>query len=215
MSTRKFKSDPDYSTKNSDRFGERSLYIVKCDEDFDYTEAYLSPEFLREYSIGRGFEVEPLRSPGGTQALLLEQRGSYYLLLAYQREAVFMMRVDDLDDTDRILGIVSRSYLALRKLSGYPPGYQLLLDFDKVDIPGTGLVTLQFSSVDIWGNETTDQWSFHSIGDQGYIIGAKEGKFVDMMHLTGWLRFLVKKYTSGLATCGGNPLSGSPPAVEI
>lgn len=55
---RKFNPDPDYSTKNSDRFGERSLYIVKYDEDFAYTEAYLSPEFLREYSIGRGDETE-------------------------------------------------------------------------------------------------------------------------------------------------------------
>lgn len=197
---RKFNPDPDYSTKNSDRFGERSLYIVKCDEDFDYTEAYLSPEFLREYSIGRGFEVEPLRSPGGTQGYLLEQWGSYYLLLAYQREAVFMMRVDDLDDTDRILGIASRSYLALRTLNDHPQGYQLLLDFDIVDI---------------WGNETTDQWAFHSVGEQDYIIGTKEGKFVDMLFLRDWLQFLVKKYTSGLATCGGNPLSGSPPAVEI
>ena len=68
---RKFNPDPDYSTKSSDRFGERSLYIVRSDEDFHYTEAYLSPEFLREYSIGRGFEVEPLRSPSGTKAFLL------------------------------------------------------------------------------------------------------------------------------------------------
>lgn len=60
---RKFNPDPDYSTKNSDRFGERSLYIVKH-EDLTHTEAYLSPEFLREYSIGSMFEVEPLESPG-------------------------------------------------------------------------------------------------------------------------------------------------------
>ena len=176
MSIRKFKSDPNYSTKNSNRFGERSLYIVKYDEDFSYTEAYLSPEFLREYSIGNTFEVEPLRSPRGIQAFLLEQWCGYYLLLAYQREAVFMIRVDDLDDTDRILAIASQ-------------GYQLLPDFDKVDI---------------WGNETTDQWAFHLVGEQGYIICTKEGKFVDMLFLQDWLRFLVKKYTSGLATCGGN-----------
>lgn len=185
---RKFNPDPDYSTKNSDRFGERSLYIVKH-EDLTHTEAYLSPEFLREYSIGSTFEVEPLRSPRGTQAFLLEQWGSYYLLLAYQKEAVFMMRVDDLDDTYRILSITSRSYLALRTLNHHPPGYQLLLDFDKVDI---------------WGNETTDQWAFHLVGEQDYIIGTKEGKFIDMLFLRDWLRFLVKKYTSGLATCGGN-----------
>lgn len=140
---RKFRADPDYSTKRSDRFGETCLYIVKH-EDLAHTEAYLSPEFLREYSLTQGFEIEPLRSPGGTQAFLLEQWGSYYLLLAYQREAVFMIRVDDLDDTDRILGIVSRSYLSLKTLDHHPPGYQLLLDFDIVDI---------------WGNETTDQWS--------------------------------------------------------
>lgn len=189
MSIRKFKPNFDYSTKNSDRFGERSLYIVKYDEDFSYTEAYLSPEFLREYSIGSSFEVEPLKSPRGTQAFLLEQWGSYYFLLAYEQEVVFMMRVEDLDDTDRILSIASRSYLALRKLNSHPQGHQLLLDFDKVDI---------------WGNETTDQWTFHSIGDQGHIIGTKEGKFVDMLFLRDWLQFLVKKYTSGLATCGGN-----------
>ena len=188
MSTRKFQPDEDYSTKRSDRFGETCLYIVKH-EDLTHTEAYLSPEFLREYSIGRGLEVEPLPSPCGTQAFLLEQWGSYYLLLAYQREAVFMMRVDDLDDTDRILGIVSRSYLSLKTLDHHPPSYQLLLDFDIVDI---------------WGNETTDQWAFHSVGEQHYIIGTKEGKFVDMLFLRDWLRFLVKKYTSGLATCGGN-----------
>lgn len=197
---RKFNPDPDYSTKNSDRFGEISLYIVKCDEDFDYTEAYLSPEFLREYSIGMGFEVEPLRSRGGTQAFLINHWGRYYLLLAYQKEAVFMIRVDDLDDTDWILSIASRSYLALRTLNDHPQGYQLLLDFDIVDI---------------WGNETTDQWAFYSVGEQDYIIGTKEGKFVDMLFLRDWLQFLVKKYTSGLATCGGNPLSGSPPVVEI
>ena len=189
MSTRKFNPDPDYSTKRSDRFGETCLYIVKDDEDFSYTEAYLSPEFLREYSLTQGFEIEPLESPGGIQAFLLEQWGSYYLLLAYQREAVFMMRVDDLDDTDRILSITSRSYLALKTLHHHPPGYQLLLDFDIVDI---------------WGNETTDQWAFHLVGEQDYIIGTKEGKFVDMLFLRDWLRFLVKKYTSGLATCGGN-----------
>ena len=189
MSIRKFKSDPNYSTKNSNRFGERSLYIVKYDEDFSYTEAYLSPEFLREYSIGNTFEVEPLRSPRGIQAFLLEQWCEYYLLLAYQREAVFMIRVDDLDDTDRILAIASQGYLALRTLNDHPQGYQLLLDFDKVDI---------------WGNETTDQWAFHLVGERGYIICTKEGKFVDMLFLQDWLRFLVKKYTSGLATCGGN-----------
>lgn len=158
---RKFQPDEDYSTKNSNRFDERCLYIVKCDEDFFYTEAYLSPEFIREYSIGSSFKVEPLRSPGGTQAFLLEQWGYYYLLLAYEREAVFMMMVD------------------------------------------------------IWGNETVDQWAFHLVGEQDYIIGTKEGKFVDMLFLRDWLQFLVKKYTSELATCGGNPLSGSPPAVEI
>lgn len=189
MSTRKFNPDPNYSTNNFNQFGERGLYIVRCDENFQRTEASLSPKFLREYSIGSTFEVEPLKSPCGTQAFLLEQWGSYYFLLAYEQEAVFMMRVDDLDDTDRILSIASRSYLALRKLNDHPQGHQLLLDFDKVDI---------------WGNETTDQWAFHSIGEQGYIIGTKEGKFVDMMHLRDWLRFLVKKYTSGLATCGGN-----------
>lgn len=188
MSTRKFQPDEDYSTKRSDRFGETCLYIVKH-EDLAHTEAYLSPEFLREYSLTQGFEVEPLWSPCGTQAFLLEQWGSYYLLLAYQREAVFMMRVDDLDDTDPILSIVSRSYLSLKKLNSHPQGYQLLLDFDIVDI---------------WGNETTDQWAFHSVGEQDYIIGTKEGKFVDMLFLRDWLRFLVKKYTSGLATCGGN-----------
>ena len=72
---RKFKSDPDYSTKNSDRFGEECLYIVKYDEDFAYTEAYLSPEFLREYSLTQGFEIEPLESPGGTQAFLTKPLG--------------------------------------------------------------------------------------------------------------------------------------------
>lgn len=180
MSTRKFNPDPDYSTRNSNRFGERCLHIVKYDEDFQYTEAYMPPEFLREYSIGSSFEVEPLKSPRGTQAFLLEQWGSYYFLLAYEQEAVFMMRVDDLDDTDRILGIASRSYLALRKLSDHPQGHQLLLDFDNVDI---------------WGNETTDQWAFHLIGEQGHIIGIKEGKFVDMLFLRDWLRFLVKKYS--------------------
>lgn len=189
--SRKFNPDPDYgctsrsadSTNNFNQFGERGLYIVKYDEDFQYTEASLSPKFLREYSIGSSLEVEPLKSPRGTQAFLLEQWGSYYLLLAYEHEAVFMMRVDDLDDTDRILNIASRSYLALRKLNSHPQDHQLLLDFDKVDI---------------WGNETTDQWAFHSIGessqansprvDQGYIIGicdaagspTKEGKFVDI-----------------------------------
>ena len=171
---RKFKSDPDYSTKNSDRFGERSLYIVKYDEDFAYTEAYLSPEFLREYSLTQGFEIEPLESPGGTQAFLINHWDRYYLLLAYQKEAVFMIRVDDLDDTDRILSITSRSYLALRTLDHHPPGYQLLLDFDIVDI---------------WGNETTDQWAFHLVGEQDYIIGTKEGKFIDMLFLRDWLRF--------------------------
>lgn len=196
---RKFQPDEDYSTKNSNRFDERCLYIVKCDEDFFYTEAYLSPEFIREYSIGSSFKVEPLRSPGGTQAFLLEQWGYYYLLLAYEREAVFMMMVEDLDDTDRILNIASRSYLAFKNLHHHPPGYQLLLDFDKVDI---------------WGNETVDQWAFHLL-EGGHIIGTMEGKFVDMLFLRDWLRFLVKKYTSELATCGGNPLSGSPPAVEI
>lgn len=175
---RKFNPDPDYSTKNSDRFGERSLYIVKH-EDLTHTEAYLSPEFLREYSISSTFEVEPLESPGGTQAFLINHWDRYYLLLAYQREAVFMMRVDDLDDTDRILSITSRSYLALRTLNHHPPGYQLLLDFDIVDI---------------WGNETTDQWAFHLVGEQDYIIGTKEGKFVDMLFLRDWLYFLVKKY---------------------
>ena len=220
MSTRKFKSNPNYgctsrpadSTKSSDRFGtqrpepyqrpvgERSLYIVRWDEDFrrvgeprngdfQYTEAYLPPEFLREYSLTQGFEIEPLKSFGGTQAFLINHWDRYYLLLAYQREVVFMIRVDDLDDTDRILSIASSSYLALRKLNDHPQGHQLLLDFDKVDI---------------WGNETTDQWAFHSIGDQGYIIGIKEGKFVDMLFLRDWLRFLVEKYTSGFATCGGN-----------
>lgn len=179
---RKFQPDEDYSTKNSNRFDERCLYIVKCDEDFFYTEAYLSPEFIREYSIGSSFKVEPLRSPGGTQAFLLEQWGYYYLLLAYEREAVFMMMVEDLDDTDRILNIASRSYLAFKNLHHHPPGYQLLLDFDKVDI---------------WGNETVDQWAFHLVGEQDYIIGTKEGKFVDMLFLRDWLRFLVKKYTSG------------------
>ena len=180
MSTRKFNPDPDYSTRNSNRFGERCLYIVKYDEDFQYTEAYMPPEFLREYSIGNTFEVEPLRSPRGIQAFLLEQWGSYYFLLAYEQEAVFMMRVDDLDDTDRILAIASQGYLALRTLNDHPQGYQLLLDFDKVDI---------------WGNETTDQWAFHLIGEQGHIIGIKEGKFVDMLFLQDWLRFLVKKYS--------------------
>lgn len=34
MSTRKFKPNYDYSTRSSDRFGERCLYIVKYDEDF-------------------------------------------------------------------------------------------------------------------------------------------------------------------------------------
>lgn len=111
---RKFQPDEDYSTKNSNRFDEPCLYIVKRDEDFDYTEAYLSPEFIREYSIGSSFKVEPLQSPGGTQAFLLEQWGYYYLLLAYEREAVFMMMVEDLDDTDRILNIASRSYLAIQ-----------------------------------------------------------------------------------------------------
>lgn len=72
---RKFQPDEDYSTKNSYRFDERCLYIVKCDEDFDYTEAYLSPEFIREYSIGSSFKVEPLQSRDGTQAFLLEQWG--------------------------------------------------------------------------------------------------------------------------------------------
>ena len=177
--TRKFQPDEDYSTKNSYRFDERCLYIVKHD-DFSYTEAYLSPEFIREYSIGSSFKVEPLRSPGGTQAFLLEQWGYYYLLLAYEREAVFMMMVEDLDDTDRILNIASRSYLAFKNLHYHPPGYQLLLDFDKVDI---------------WGNETVDQWAFHLVGEQDYIIGTKEGKFVDMLFLRDWLRFLVKEYS--------------------
>lgn len=186
---RKFKSDPDYSTKNSNRFGERSLYIVKWDGDFQYTEAYLSPEFLREYSLTQGFEIECLISTHGIQAFLINHWGRYYFLLAYQREAVFMMRVDDLDDTDRILNIASWSYLALKSLHDHPQGYQLLLDFDNLDI---------------WGNETTDQWAFHLVGEQDYIIGTKEGKFVDMLFLRDWLRFLVKKYTSGLATCGGN-----------
>ena len=187
MSTRKFQPDPNYSTKSSDRFGETCLYIVKH-EDLTHTEAYLSPEFLREYSLTQGFEIEPLRSFGGTQAFLINHWGRYYLLLAYQREAVFMMRVDDLDDTDRILSITSRSYLALKTLDHHPPGYQLLLGFDIMDI---------------WGNETTDQWAFHLL-EGGHIIGKMEGKFVDMLFLRDWLRFLVKKYTSGLATCGGN-----------
>lgn len=186
---RKFNPDPNYSTNNFNQFGERGMYIVRWDEDFQYTEAYLSPEFLREYSIGSTFEVEPLESPGGTQAFLINHWGRYYLLLAYQREAVFMMRVDDLDDTDRILSIISRSYLALKTLHHHPPGYQLLLDFDIVDI---------------WGDETTDQWAFHLVGEssqansprveQDYIIGTKEGKFVDMLFLRHWLYFLVKKY---------------------
>lgn len=189
MSTRKFNPDPDYSVRNSNRFRERSLYIVKYDEDFQYTEAYIPPVMIREYGLGSSFQVEPLKAPSRLQAFLLEQWGSYYFLLAYEQEAVFMMRVDDLDDTDRILGMASCSYLALRKLDRHPQGDQLLLDFDNVDI---------------WGDETTDQWAFHSIGDRGYIIGTKEGKFVDMMHLRDWLQFLVKKYTSGLVTCGGN-----------
>lgn len=188
MSTRKFNPDPDYSVRNSNRFGERSLYIVKYDEDFQYTEAYIPPVMIREYGLGSSFQVEPLKAPSRLQAFLLEQWGSYYFLLAYEQEAVFMMRVDDLDDTDRILGIVSRSYLALRTLNDHPQGHQLLLDFDKVDI---------------WGNETTDQWAFHLVGEQGYIIGicdaagspTKEGKFVDMLFLRVWLEFLVKKYS--------------------
>lgn len=187
MSTRKFNPNPDFSTKNSTAGGERCVYIVKYDEDFQYTEAYLSPEFLREYSIGRGFEVEPLRSPCGTQAFLLEQWGSYYLLLAYQREAVFMMRVDDLDDIDQILSIASRSYLALRTLTEVDPVYhnntKALLDFDNLDI---------------WGNVTTDNWAFHVVvsPDTGnfHLVGIKNGEFVDMLHLRNWLYFLVKKY---------------------
>lgn len=175
---RKFNPDPDYSTKRSDRFGETCLYIVKH-EDLTHTEAYLSPEFLREYSLTQGFEIECLISTHGIQAFLINHWDRYYLLLAYEQEAVFMMRVDDLDDTDRILSITSRSYLALRTLNHHPPGYQLLLDFDIVDI---------------WGNETTDQWAFHLVGEQDYIIGTKEGKFVDMLFLRNWLYFLVKKY---------------------
>lgn len=180
---RKFNPDPDYSVRNSDRFRERSLHIVKYDEDFQYTEAYIPPVMIREYGLGSSFQVEPLKAPSRLQAFLLEQWGMYYLLLAYQQEAVFMMRVDDLDDTCRILSIASRSYLAFKNLHHHPPGYQLLLDFDNVDI---------------WGNETTDQWAFHSIGDQGYIIGTKEGKFVDMLFLRDWLRFLAKKYSKML-----------------
>lgn len=156
---RKFQPDEDYSTKNSYRFDERCMYIVKCDEDFSYTEAYLSPEFLREYSLTQGFEIEPLKSRDGTQAFLLEQWGYYYLLLAYEREAVFMMMVEDLDDTDRILNIASRSYLAFKNLHHHPPGYQLLLDFDKVDI---------------WGDETEEHWHFRPcVG--GYVVDGPSG----------------------------------------
>lgn len=184
---RKFQPDEDYSTKNSYRFDERCLYIVKHD-DFSYTEAYLSPEFIREYSIGSSFKVEPLRSPGGTQAFLLEQWGYYYLLLAYEREAVFMMMVEDLDDTDRILNIASRSYLAFKNLHYHPPGYQLLLDFDKVDI---------------WGNETVDQWTFRrscGVVDGYMCFTGCSSKYPDGLIMTanGWICNLFNYYTKTL-----------------
>lgn len=185
---RKFKPNYDYSTRSSDRFGERCLYIVKYDEDFAYTEAYLSPEFLREYGIGREFEIEPLKSSGRLRAFLIEQWGKYSLILVDNTDGVFLINIDDLDDTDRMVDILFRCYKALKSLT----------EVDPASPGGCTKALLVFDNLDIWGNVTTDNWAFHVVGEAQngnfHLVGVKNGEFVDMLHLRNWLYFLVKKY---------------------